>query len=127
MVRTLRVEGSLDGATNFQAWKARLLFLFEENDLKYYVDMVISDPNDPQELAAHRKRELKEKVVLLDSMKDHLIPHIYEKKTTKNMYDSLVGLYQIKNTSLKFILRHYLWSIEMPKSETFDSYLMRIT
>jgi hypothetical protein len=44
MVSTLRVEDRLDGATNFRAWKARLLFLLEENDLKDYVEMVISDP-----------------------------------------------------------------------------------
>jgi hypothetical protein len=46
-VRTLRVEDRLEGVTNFWAWKARILFLLEENDLKYYIDMVIPDPNNP--------------------------------------------------------------------------------
>jgi hypothetical protein len=71
----------------------------EENDLKDYVEMVISDPNNPQELAAHKKREVKAKQDLLDFVKDHLIPHISEKKTTKDMYDALVSLYQSGNTS----------------------------
>jgi hypothetical protein len=79
MVGTLRVEDRLDGATNFHAWKARILLLLEEYDLRDYVEMVISDPNDPHELAAHRKREVKTKRVLLDSVKDHLIPHIFLK------------------------------------------------
>jgi hypothetical protein len=73
MVGTLRVEDKLEGATNFQTWKARILLLLEENDLKDYIEMVILDPNDAQELAAHKKKEVKAKQVLLDSVKDHLI------------------------------------------------------
>jgi len=46
MVSTLRVEDRLEGATNFRAWKARILLLLEENDLKDYIEMVIPDPND---------------------------------------------------------------------------------
>ena len=127
MVSTLRVEDRLEGATNFLAWKARILFLLEENDLKEYVEMVIPNPKDAQELAAHKKREVKAKRVLLDYVKDHLIPHISEKKTGKEMYDALVGLYQKRNINRKLILRHKLRSIEMPNSDTVVSYLMRIT
>jgi hypothetical protein len=107
MVSTLRVENRLEGATNFRSWKARILLL-EENDLKDYVEMVVPDPNDAHELAAHKKKEVKAKRVLLDSVKDHSIPHISEKKTSKDMYDTLVGLYQSGNTNQKLILRHKL-------------------
>jgi hypothetical protein len=96
MLSTLRVEDRLEGGTNFQAWKAKILLLLEENDLKDYVEMMIPNPNDAQELTAHKKKEVKAKGVLLDSVKDHLIPHISEKKTAKDMYDALVGLYQTK-------------------------------
>jgi hypothetical protein len=34
MVSTLKIEDLLEGATNFRAWKARILLLLEENDLK---------------------------------------------------------------------------------------------
>jgi enterochelin esterase-like enzyme len=64
-------------------------------------------------LATHRKREVKAKRVLLDSVKDHLIPHISKKKTTKDMYDALVGLYQSGINSYKLTLRHQLRSVEM--------------
>jgi hypothetical protein len=101
--------------------------LLEENDLKDYVEKVISDSNDPHELAAHKKREVKAKSVLLDSVKDHLIPHIYEKKTTKDMYDALVGLYQSGNTIEKLILRHWFRSVEMSNLDIVASYLMRIS
>ena len=113
MVNTLRVEDRLEGATNFRAWKARIIFLLEENDLKEYIEMVIPNPKDAQELATHRKREVKAKRVLLDFVKDHLIPHIFEKKTTKDMYDALVELYKSGITSYKLTLRHQLRSVEM--------------
>jgi replicative DNA helicase len=96
--------------------------LLEENDIKEYVEMVILDPKDVQELATHKKREVKAKRV-----KDHLLPHIFEKKTTKDMYDALVGLYQSGNTSRKLTLRHQLRSIEMSSLDTIANYLTRIT
>jgi hypothetical protein len=65
--------------------------------------------------------------VLLDSMKDHLIPHISEKKTTKEMYEALVGLYQSENSNRKLILRHQLRSVEMFSANTVASYVMKIT
>jgi hypothetical protein len=34
MVNTLKIKDRLEGATNFQALKARLLLLLEENDIK---------------------------------------------------------------------------------------------
>jgi hypothetical protein len=98
----------------------------EECDLKDYVEMVVPDPNDLQELAVNKKKEVKTKRVLLNSLKDHLIPHIFEKKTTTEMYDALVGLYKRRNANRKLILRHQLQSVEMFSANTVASYLMRI-
>jgi hypothetical protein len=61
MLNTLKIEDKLEGKTNFQAWKARVLLLLEENDLKEYVETMVPSPNDPQELVAHRKKEVKAK------------------------------------------------------------------
>jgi hypothetical protein len=99
MVGTVRVEDRLEGATNFRAWKAMILLLLEENDLKDYIEKVILDPNNAHELIAHTKKEVKDKQMLLDSVKDHLIPHYFEKKISKDMYDVLVGLYESGNTN----------------------------
>jgi hypothetical protein len=42
---------------------------------------------------------VKAKQVLLDSVKDHLIPHISKTTKAKDMYDALVGLYQRGNAN----------------------------
>jgi hypothetical protein len=94
MVSTLKIEDRLEGATNFRAWKAISWRRMISRSM-----LMVPSHNDPQELAAHKKKEMKGEQVLLDFVKDHLIPHIFEKKTAKDMLDALV---------LKLILRHQL-------------------
>jgi hypothetical protein len=67
-------------------------------------------------LAAHKKKEVKAKQMILDAIKDHLIPHISVKKTTKEMFDALVSLYQSENIKRTMILQNKLRSIEMTRS-----------
>jgi hypothetical protein len=127
MVNTLKIEDRLEGAMNFWAWKAKVLLLLEENDLKEYVESVVASPTDPQELTTHKKKEVKTKRVLLESIKDHTIPHISEKKSAKEMYDALVGLYQNENTSRKLYLKHQLQVVKMSSEDTVVNYLTKIT
>jgi hypothetical protein len=121
MVNTLKLEDMLERETNFCAWKARVLLLLEENYLKEYVQSMVADPTNLQELAAHKKKEVKAKRVLLESVKDHLIHHIVEKTIPKNMYDALVGLYQNKNTRRMLHFKYQRQIIRM------TSYLMKIS
>jgi hypothetical protein len=65
--------------------------------------------------------------VLLESVKDHLIPHIAEKKYAKEMYDALVSLYQNKNTGKLLHLKHQLQVVKMSSEDTVVNYLMKIT
>jgi hypothetical protein len=118
-------EDRLDGASNFLPWKVRITLLMKENDLWDIVKDVV--PSDPQQLATHKKKEVKAKKMILDVVKDHLIPHISEKTTTKEMFNTLVSLYQSENINRKMILRNKLGSIEMTRSDLVSSYLMKIT
>jgi hypothetical protein len=68
-------------------------------------------------MAAH-KNEMKAKLMIMDVVKDHLIPHISEKKTAKEMFDALDGLYQTENKGRKMALQNKLNSIEMIRSDT---------
>jgi hypothetical protein len=53
-----------------------LQILMEEVDLWEHVEKEIPEPTNPTQLATHRKKEAKVKRIILDSMKDHFIPHI---------------------------------------------------
>jgi hypothetical protein len=65
--------------------------------------------------------------MIVDAIKDHLIPHVSEKKTMKEMFDGLISLYQSQNINKKLILRKKLRFIVMTRSNTVTSYIMKVT
>ena len=106
MVSSLIVEGRLDGATNFKSWNTRILFILDENDIQNYVKENVSKPKNDEEKTRHKKNEAKDKMILIDSVKDHLIPHISKLKTGRAMYDALIGLFESKTISRRLALRN---------------------
>ena len=49
----------------------------------------------------HKKKLVKAKKILADSIKDHLIPQVSSLKTPKEMFDSLTKIFEGKNTNRK--------------------------
>jgi hypothetical protein len=82
-------------------------------------------PTYSKQLAAHTK-EVKAKRMIMDAVKDHLIPHLSKKKTKTKMFDALVNLYRSENMKMKMILQNKIKSIEMIKSDSNTSYLMKV-
>jgi hypothetical protein len=121
------VEDRLDGASNFLSWKARVTLLLKENDLWEISSQVTTPLTDAMEKATYDKKEIKAQWVILDAVKDHLIPHLSEKQTTREMFIALVNLFQSDNLNRKMILRNKLRSVQMSRSDNVTSYLMRIT
>jgi hypothetical protein len=60
VVNTLNIGDMLEGETKFYDWKARVIHLLEENDLKEYVEHVVAIRTDLQELESHKKKEVKD-------------------------------------------------------------------
>ena len=100
--------------------------LLEENDFWDIIEHVVTPPTYLKQLEAHKKKEVKAKRVILDVVKDHLIPHISEKKGAKEMFDALVILYQSENINKKMILWNKLKAIKMTRFDTVTGYLMKI-
>lgn len=69
----------------------------------------------PKYLAKHNK-VVTAKRILLDSVKDHLIPCIVRENTTKDMYDALETLFQSANISKKMLLKNKLTSSHTSKT-----------
>ena len=65
----------------------------KEYDFWEIVEKVVPPPTNPQDLEIHQKKEIKAQWVILDVIKDHLIPHLSKKRKNKEMFDSLVGLF----------------------------------
>ena len=59
-------------------------------------------------------------------MKYHLIPHLAEKKTAKDIWDTLNQLFESKNENCKMALKDKLHNAKMNKDEGVASYLTRV-
>jgi hypothetical protein len=72
-------EDRLDATSKFLCWKERVTLALKEYDLWELVEKLVVPSTDPAVLEVHWKKEIKPKQVLLDSVKDHIIPQLYEK------------------------------------------------
>ena len=80
MATGLRIEDKLVGAVNFSPWKARIVLILEDSELWIIVNSTTADsvtvPADVVAKDAFEKRDIKPRRILLDAIKDHVIPHI---------------------------------------------------
>ena len=78
---------------------------------------------DPIALDMHEVKEAKAQMMILDGIRDHLIPLVAEKKTARDMWVTLKGLYEAKNENRKMALKDKLQGTKMAKGEGVVSYL----
>jgi hypothetical protein len=127
MATNMRVEDRMEGSRNFISWKHRLQMILDENDLLEHVTVGVPESDEAEQKTKHKKNEKKEKRIVSDSVKDHLIPHISELQTTRKMYEALNRLYESKDISLNLTLRNQLRNMKMDNLESVASYLMRFS
>ena len=69
-----KLDGNLEGADNFRAWKYRISLVLDENDLDSYISEEVLVPEGDEAKALHKKKLVMAKRIIVDSIKDHLIP-----------------------------------------------------
>ena len=62
----------------------------------------------------------------MNGIRDHLIPHVAEKKTAYEMWTTLKGLYEAKNENQIMALKKKLQGSRMTKGEGVVSYLTQV-
>ena len=87
----------------------------------------VTVPTNATLLATYTKKNIKAKIIILDAIKDHVIPHVTGKSNAYEMWDSLTKLYQSSNENRKMLLRKKLKGIKMTKAENVTTYLTKIT
>ena len=65
--------------------------------------------------------------IIVDSIKDHLIPQVSSKKTPKKMYDALSRMYEGRNMNIKMNMRSQLKGTKMSKRDSFQEYFTRVS
>ena len=65
---------------------------------------------------------LRAKRIIVDSIKDYLIPQVSSKEAPKEMFDALARIYEGRNINRKMNLRSTLKSTKMSKGECIQDY-----
>jgi hypothetical protein len=68
---------------NFGAWKYRIALILEENYLARFIKENVSEPADATDKEKYQKDMVRAKRIIADSIKDHLIPQVASKDTSK--------------------------------------------
>ena len=92
-----------------------------------YISGEVPVPKGDEAKALHKKNLVKDKRIIVYSIKDHLIPHVSSLKTPKEMFDSLTKLFEGKNINRKMTLRNQLKNVKIDNAETIKSYFTRVS
>ena len=92
------------------------MLVLKENDMEGFIEADISEPDGDKDKVKYKKILVKEKRIIADSIKDHLIPHVSSPKTPKKMFDAFSWQYEGKNINRKMTLRTHLKNVKMQDS-----------
>ena len=116
MTLSTKLDEKLEGVDNFRAWKYRVMLILKEHDLEGFIEVDIPEPEGDKAKAKHKKSLMKAKRIIVDSIKDHLIPHVSSLRTPKEMFDVLSHLYKGNKINQKMMLRTQLKNVKMQDS-----------
>jgi hypothetical protein len=131
MTYSMKSENKIDGASNFRAWKTRIDLILAKNKVLDIVKGKIVEPKfeegkekELQNVAAvekFRDSDINAMSIIVDSMKDHLIPYISDLDLSKKMYDALTNLFSIRNIGQVMSLKNELRDMKMNDDDNITS------
>ena len=82
---------------------------------------------DAQALAKYMKGEVGAQWILIESIKDPLIPYVSKLETSKEIYYKLVKLYSVSIAGEVISLRQEIFKLKISREDEIASYFMRIS
>jgi hypothetical protein len=93
---SVKVEDRFIGASNFNAWKFRIVNILEENELEELITRVIEEPSSNIARAAYKKKQDKAKRIIFYFVKNSMMPIIGHLRIVKDCFGALANLYEKK-------------------------------
>jgi len=81
----MRFGDMLDGAYIFSQWKERITLVLMDTNLWDFVNTQITTPLEATPLTTHKSKDIKARHIIMDEVKDHVIPHISRKNSAHEM------------------------------------------
>ena len=106
-----------------------LEIIVDNNDVLEYVQGKL-DPLENSSIAAkknYKKDELKEKKIIVDDLQYNLHAYVGTLRKSKDTYDNIASMYEVKNLNEITSLKDQLKPTNMKKEVTMQSYIMRIS
>jgi hypothetical protein len=137
MTYSMKSENKLYGDSNFRVWKTRIDLILSKNKMMDIVKGKIVEPEfeegkekKPQNIAVIEKfkdSDINAMSIILESIKDHLIPYISHIDSSNKMYDALTNLFSNINIGQVMSLKNELHDMKMNDDESITSYFVRIS
>jgi hypothetical protein len=124
----LKSDTKLYGSSNFREWKKRIDLILAKNKVLDTVKGKIVKPEfeegkekEPQNVAATEKvkdGDINAMSIIVESIKDHLIPYISHLDSSKKMYNALTNLFSVRNIGKVMSLKNELCDMKMNDEDT---------
>jgi hypothetical protein len=134
---SMKSESKLEGDSNFIQWKKRIYPILAKNKVLDIVKGKIMEPQfeegkekEPQNIPIMKKfkeNDINSMSIIVEYVKDHLIPYISHLDSSKKMYDALTNLFLVRNIRQVMILKKELCDMKMNDADNIPSYLVRIS
>lgn len=121
----LNESGKLNGS-NFTNWKFKIQTLLEGANAWAIVTGDEQKPAATTQTEDWEKRENKAKVLLKMSVKDNVIAHIRDCKSSAEIWTKIKNLYETHNTNRVLALKSKLFSMRMDERESATAFVARI-
>jgi hypothetical protein len=133
----MKLENKLDGASNFRAWKTRIDLILAKNKVLDIVKGKIMESKFEEGkekelqnvtvMEKFRDSDINAMSIIVESIKDHLIPYISHLDSSKNMYDALTNLFSVRNIGQVMSLKTEFCDMKMNDDDNITSYFVRIS
>jgi hypothetical protein len=119
----LSLEYAFEGRSNYISWKDRMEVVIEDNGLKEFIDKDVLKPDvaDAANIDAWQKKVAKERRILLEGVRDHIVSNLHGKDTPYAMWKALTDLFQNISNHRKLALKDKLRNIKMEKGDSFQN------
>ena len=91
----LMFKDKLESASNFIPWKMRVTPVLIENGFWDFENSAKTPLIDATKLVIHNQKNMKVRRIILDGVKDYLIPYMPKKKSIREMFEALRNLSRV--------------------------------
>ena len=124
-----KADEKLTGKEDFHAWKMTLDLMLEDQDAMDYVQRKIQETPSSALVATkskYKRREIKEKLMIQDSIHRSLVTCISKLHTSKEMYDKLVNMFKANNANQVLFFKNQLKNLKKGRDESVQSYFLKL-